>query len=140
MTLAARHGELAGHLHGYDAATVTRAIRQTLANPRLTYLALPDEAQVGDLAGPWVRGRCLVHWRDDARQFTYVCLLELGHDDEAAHAPDELVPEHGWYKLLDAYDRGAQAMNDAADRIEARRQAALGRLEGERLDALRHGA
>src|SRR4051794_31995653 len=125
MTLAARHGELAGHMHGYDPATVTRAIRQTLADRRL---ALPDEAQVGGLPGPWVRGRCLVPWPDEARQFTYVCLLELGHDDEAAHTPDELVPEHGWYRLLDAYERGAQAMTDAADRIEARRQAALTRI------------
>lgn len=140
MTLAARHGELAGHMHGYEPKVVARGVMQTIANRRLTYLALPDEAVVGNAAVIALLesrpgGRCWVPWRDEAKQFTYYCLLERGHDDEAAAGPfataeeleANLAPEHGWYRLLDAYDRGAQAMSDAADRIEARRQAALGR-------------
>lgn len=139
MTLAARHGELAGHLHGYDPQVVARGVMQTMADRRHTYLAVPDEATHGNalviaLLESRPGGRCWVPWRDEARQFTYYCLLDAGHDDEEL-IPLTDQPEHGWYRLLDAYERGAQAMADAADRIEARRQAALTRIPPSR----RHG-
>jgi hypothetical protein len=37
MTVAARHGELAGHLHGYTPELLVRGVMQTAADRRLTY-------------------------------------------------------------------------------------------------------
>lgn len=139
MSIAGRFGELDGHMHGYDPALILRGIAQTIAAGRLTYLAIPDEAAdaiprelerspVDDALTELAGDRCMVPWRDNARQFAYYCLLPAGHDDEAGHDAGELVPEHGWYRLLDAYARGREAMDQAADRIAERAEAARRRL------------
>lgn len=137
--MTGRTGELAGHLHGYDPALILRGVAQTIA-AGLEYLAVPDEAAaaipaelerspIDDALTRLAAGRCLTPWRDESRQFTYVCLLDEGHDDEAVHELDTLRPEHGWYRLLDAYDLEQQRADEAADRIDARARAARARLQ-----------
>lgn len=130
----------------------TAELARSESTPRLTYAVVPDEARAMiaaalerktpaeqiRLEAP-LADRCLVPFDLPALQVRLVCLLPFGHDDELVAgldlaSPDaapvfvQAQPEHGWYRFIDARERGAHLAELAAERLEDRFEEARRRL------------
>jgi hypothetical protein len=146
--VTARTGELAGHLHSREPELVecallayvqTAELARRPAPPRLDYAIVPDEARAmiqaaldAKTPAEQVRleaplaDRCLVPFDLVDLQARLVCLLPYGHDlDDGAGVAQ---PEHGWYRFIDARERGAHLAELAAERLEDRFEEARRRL------------
>lgn len=148
--MTVRTGELAGHLHSRQPELVECALRayvqtaelaRSASAPRLTYAVVPDEARAMIQAALETKtpaeqvrleaplaDRCLVPFELVDLEVRLICLLPFGHDDETD--PRTLRPqvEHGWYRFIDARERGDELAGEATGRLEDRFEEARRRL------------
>lgn len=130
----------------------TAELARADAAPRLTYAVVPDEARAMIAAAldrkPFAEqvrleaplaDRCLVPFELVDLEVRLVCLLPFGHDDDVVAgldlaSPDaapvfvQAQPEHGWYRFIDARERGEELAGEATARLEDRFEEARRRL------------